>query len=145
MTAALHLSPRGTALARTFAAAWSALREHAKEHPDEAMLLAQHNIGHVRSAYPQALHELAADLMLPAVPPPIPQQHPIVESKPLPSGAIERAVGTDGACFVVRAEVVGFVGLQCVDAIGDDTLIYMTPVETDQMVADLTAAKSRVR
>ena len=52
MVAAAQMSPRGNALARTFAAAFSALSEHAKLHSGEAVVLAGQVAAHLRSAFP---------------------------------------------------------------------------------------------
>jgi hypothetical protein len=47
-----QFSPRGTALARTFAAAFEALKEHSKAHQGEAVVLAGQVAAHLRSAFP---------------------------------------------------------------------------------------------
>ena len=52
MVAAAQMSPRGNALARTFAAAFSALSEHAKLYTGEAVVLAGQVAAHLRSAFP---------------------------------------------------------------------------------------------
>lgn len=58
---------RGTALARTFAAAFQALVEHAKAHPSEAAQLADVVASHLRSSYPQSLSALPDPQLTPAV------------------------------------------------------------------------------
>lgn len=52
MVASTHLSPRGYALARTFAAAFEALKEHSKAHGGESVVLAGQVAAHLRSAFP---------------------------------------------------------------------------------------------
>lgn len=54
MVAASAMSIRGTTIARTFASAFEALKEHAKQFPAEAAELAQHLGAHLRSAWPMA-------------------------------------------------------------------------------------------
>ena len=52
MAVASSMSPRGTALARTFAAAFAALAEHQKRHIGEASILVDQICAHTRSAWP---------------------------------------------------------------------------------------------
>lgn len=60
MVAAAQLSSRGNALARTFAAAFSALAEHSKLHGGEAVVLAGQVAAHLRSAFPMEAIAAAA-------------------------------------------------------------------------------------
>ena len=55
MVALPSMSRRGTALARTFAAALSALVEHGKHYPAEQQQLADMLAAHLRAAWPMSL------------------------------------------------------------------------------------------
>lgn len=92
MVAAPTMSPRGTALARTFQAALAALSEHGKQHPAEMQQLADMLHAHMRAAWPMSM-SLPDPALTPAVLLPL--------HIPLDGGAfVEISRGDDGRLVV---------------------------------------------
>ena len=124
MVALLSMSSRGTALARTFAAALSALVEHGKHYPAEQQQLADMLAAHLRAAWPMSL----------ALPDPVLADPPVVGDRPL------RIDLQGGAfCEVGRTED-GRSSLYLHDALECDAAATLTRAQAKTIVRALEAA-----
>lgn len=117
---ALATSARATAIARTFAAAFEALREHGKRHPAEAQQIAESLSAHLRSAYPMST-------ML--------DTGPVAKLDPVAS--VERELA-DGSRYHMHSEN-GCTVLRIRDADDDIAVVTLTAVEATRLRADVEA------
>jgi hypothetical protein len=108
-------SPRFIHLARTFAAAFQAVAEHAKAHPHEADRLYESVAGHLRSAAPMTLLGVSD----------------VVE----PTAEATISLG-DGARVEVRM-LDGKLNLYVADALQHDADVGLTASQAEQLRRDL--------
>lgn len=116
-----RMSDRGRHISRTFAAAFEALKEHAKQHPAEVADIYERLAAHLRSVAPLTLLTPTLDT------------GPIARIEP-PVNEIERSICADGKYRLSFDE--GHLALVVTDE-GDTAAGVLTPEMAETLRADI--------
>lgn len=121
MVTTLSISPRARALQRTFAAAFDAAKEHAKQHPHEVALLYEIIASHLRSASPMSL-----EVTMPLDSAPVPLD---------PETSVRRDLD-DGAAYELRIDN-SLLMVRIDDVTGDNAMVHLDPQRGRELRDDL--------
>lgn len=120
-------SDRGRALLRTFQAAFAALEDHRKLHPDEHAQISSSCASHLKNAAPMSMLDTGPVVK--------------IDETPMAASAISRDLA-DGGKYTVLSASEGSVTIDLFDLDGDRAVATFTPVEQIRFKADFVAVAS---